>query len=76
MLIMGYVPYSLLEDEDTRQERVLSFSNKDYIVTFYLTPEELIGLKIFSKKNGFIRSTSNFPAISITDARTIISKLL
>ena len=77
MKAIGYEVFDLnITNDNPRVEKITSYKNAAYIITFYITSEITMGMKIFRTAGGLVGSTQHFSSIGIADARTIISTLL
>lgn len=77
MMLLEYEEFDFsISNDDPRTSTIVAYKNDTRVITFYVRPEATIGLKIFDLTKGLTKATTHFPSIGLSDARTIISKLL
>ncbi len=77
MLLLNYEEFDFtIPNDDPRISTIVAYKNDTRVITFYVRPESTIGLKILDLTKGFTKATTHFQSIGLSDARTIISKLL
>ena len=72
MKILDYEPLDIEFDNDKRLERIIHYKKDNKVITFYVTPEPTVGMKILSLDNGITKTTSVFHSISIENVPAIL----
>lgn len=75
MKLLGYEPIELEFETDRRHERITHYQKSSIIITFYISIEDTVGMKLLNLTNGAERTTSVLHNIAIRDIAAILKVL-
>lgn len=73
MKVLGYEPLEIEFETDERLERITHYQLDNIIITFYISHEETVSMKILNLAKGTAKTTRVFHSIAVVDISTVLN---